>query len=142
MPRARGIFAGTVGTYNSRLQLTHPGYTMLDDFDAGERKALIPIYRQVGKLHTWTVTESVRRVLDVLDHVPDALPAQVRARRELVSRTEALRGIHTPDPPGFVTRTISLATSYGFEANMAPNTETVKSKVWSSIPSRLHASPS
>jgi ATP-dependent DNA helicase RecG len=97
VPRARGIFAGTVGTYNSRLQLTHPGYTMLDDFDAGERKALIPIYRQVGKLHTWTVTESVRRVLDVLDDVPDALPAQVRARRELVSRTEALRGIHTPD---------------------------------------------
>jgi ATP-dependent DNA helicase RecG len=97
VPRARGIFAGTVGTYNQRLQLTHPGYTMLDDFDAGDRKALIPIYRSVGKLHTWTVTESVRRVLDVLDDVPDALPADVRARRELVSRTDALRGIHTPD---------------------------------------------
>ncbi|HSO63659.1 MAG TPA: ATP-dependent DNA helicase RecG [Ornithinibacter sp.] len=97
VPGARGIFAGTVGTYNSRLQLTHPGYTMLDDFDAGERKALIPIYRSVGSLHTWTVTESVRRVLDVLDDVPDALPADVRAARRLVSRTEALRGIHTPD---------------------------------------------
>ena len=97
MPGARGIFAGTVGTYNQRLQLTHPGYTMLDDFDAGDRKALIPIYRSVGKLHTWTVTESVRRVLDVLDDVPDALPADVRARRKLVSRTDALRGIHTPD---------------------------------------------
>ncbi len=97
VPKARGIFAGTVGMYNRRLQLTHPGYTMLDDFDAGERKALIPIYRQVGKLHTWTVTESVRRVLDVLDDVPDALPAQVRSRRKLVSRTDALRGIHTPD---------------------------------------------
>ena len=81
VPGARGIFAGTVGTYNQRLQLTHPGYTMLDDFDAGDRKALIPIYRSVGKLHTWTVTESVRRVLDVLDDVPDALPADVRARR-------------------------------------------------------------
>ena len=97
VPGARGIFAGTVGTYNQRLQLTHPGYTMLDDFDAGDRKALIPIYRSVGKLHTWTVTESVRRVLDVLDDVPDALPADVRARRKLVSRTDALRGIHTPD---------------------------------------------
>ncbi|WP_377641496.1 ATP-dependent DNA helicase RecG [Oryzobacter terrae] len=97
VPGARGIFAGTVGTYNGRLQLTHPGYTMLDDFDAGERKALIPIYRSVGSLHTWTVTESVRRVLDVLDDVPDALPAPVRERRRLVSRTEALRGIHTPD---------------------------------------------
>jgi ATP-dependent DNA helicase RecG len=75
VPGARGIFAGTVGTYNQRLQLTHPGYTMLDDFDAGERKSLIPIYRSVGTLHTWTVTESVRRVLDVLDDVPDALPA-------------------------------------------------------------------
>jgi len=97
VPKARGIFAGTVGVYNRRLQLTHPGYTMLDDFDAGDRKALIPIYRSVGKLHTWTVTESVRRVLDVLDDVPDALPADVRARRRLVSRTDALRGIHTPD---------------------------------------------
>ena len=80
-PGARGIFAGTVGTYNRRLQLTHPGYTMLDDFDAGDRKALIPIYRSVGSLHTWTVTESVRRVLDVLDEVPDPLPAEVRERR-------------------------------------------------------------
>ncbi|MBT9254327.1 ATP-dependent DNA helicase RecG [Phycicoccus sp. MAQZ13P-2] len=97
VPGARGIFAGTVGTYRGRLQLTHPGYTMLDDYDAGERRDLIPIYRRVGKLHTWTVTESVRRVLDVLDDVPDALPADVRARRNLVSRTDALRGIHGPD---------------------------------------------
>ncbi|WP_392542634.1 ATP-dependent DNA helicase RecG [Oryzobacter telluris] len=97
VPGARGIFAGVVGTYNQRLQLTHPGYTMLDDFDAGERKDLIPIYRSVGSLHTWTVTESVRRVLDVLDDVPDALPAPVREKRRLVSRTDALRGVHTPN---------------------------------------------
>ncbi|HMM97086.1 ATP-dependent DNA helicase RecG [Phycicoccus sp.] len=97
VPGARGIFAGTVSRYGQRNQLAHPGYTMLDDFDAGDRKDLIPIYRAVGTLHTWTVTESVRRVLDVLDEVPDALPDDVRARRHLVSRTEALRGIHGPD---------------------------------------------
>ncbi len=97
VPGARGIFAGTVSRYGQRNQLAHPGYTMLDDFDAGERKSLIPIYRRVGKLHTWTVTESVRRVLDVLDDVPDALPDEVRARRALVTRTDALRGIHGPD---------------------------------------------
>ncbi|WP_299441622.1 ATP-dependent DNA helicase RecG [uncultured Phycicoccus sp.] len=97
VPGARGIFAGTVGRYGSRNQLTHPGYSMLDEFDAGERKNLIPFYLRVGKLHTWTVTESVRRVLDVLDDVPDALPEPVRSRRGLIGRTEALRGIHTPD---------------------------------------------
>ncbi|GGL41127.1 ATP-dependent DNA helicase RecG [Phycicoccus endophyticus] len=97
VPGARGIFAGTVSRYGGRNQLAHPGYTMLSDFDAGDRKDLIPFYRPVGNLHTWTVTESVRRVLDVLDDVPDALPDEVRERRRLVSRIEALRGIHTPD---------------------------------------------
>src|ERR1700719_4375686 len=33
----------------------------------------------------------------------------------------------TMRPPGLVTRTISLATSKGLGANMAPNTETVRS---------------
>ena len=81
--------------YNNRLQLTHPGYTMLDDFDAGDRKDLIPIYRAVGSLHTWTVTESVRRVLDVLDEVPDPLPADVRAARGLlVAHRRAARHPH------------------------------------------------
>src|SRR3989338_955764 len=45
-------------------------------------------------------------------------------------------------PLGFVTRTISLATSKGLGANMAPNTERVKSNEWSPIPCRLLASPS
>src|SRR3990167_3116768 len=48
----------------------------------------------------------------------------------------------TMRPPGFVTRTISLATSKGLGANMAPKTERVKSNEWSETPSRLLASPS
>src|SRR5262245_61147094 len=48
----------------------------------------------------------------------------------------------TMRPPGFVTRTISLATSNGLGANMAPNTERVKSKEWSLTPCKLQASPS
>src|SRR3990167_4729945 len=42
----------------------------------------------------------------------------------------------TMRPPGFVTRTISLATSKGLGANMAPNTERVKSNEWSLTPCR------
>src|SRR5438034_11076269 len=45
-------------------------------------------------------------------------------------------------PPGFVTRTNSLATSKGLGANMAPKTERVRSKEWSMITTRLQASPS
>ncbi|MGL4177971.1 MAG: ATP-dependent DNA helicase RecG [Dermatophilaceae bacterium] len=99
VPGARGIFAGTVSRYRDRLQLAHPGYTMLHDRDDddGERRDLIPFYRRVGKLHSWTVSESVMRVLEVLDDVPDAIPDDLLRRRRLVPRTTALRGIHTPD---------------------------------------------
>src|SRR5258708_38489328 len=45
-------------------------------------------------------------------------------------------------PPGLVTRTISLATSKGLGANMAPNIDRVKSKEWSPTPCKSHASPS
>src|SRR6266852_5591625 len=48
----------------------------------------------------------------------------------------------TMRPPGFVTRTISLATSKGLGANMAPNTERVRSNEWSPTSCRLDASPS
>src|SRR3989304_8040743 len=45
-------------------------------------------------------------------------------------------------PPGFVTRPISLATSKGLGANMAPKTERAKSNEWSLTPCKLLASPS
>ncbi len=93
----RCIFAGTVGSYRGRRQLAHPGYTPLDDFDKGERKALIPVYLRVGNLHTWTVTEIVRAVLGEVAEAVDPLPAEVLRRRELPSRIDALRGIHAPD---------------------------------------------
>jgi ATP-dependent DNA helicase RecG len=96
-PGARGIFAGTVSEFNRKPQLAHPGYTLLDDFDKGERKDLIPIYLSVGNLHTWTVTECVRTVLDMVDDAPDVIPEEVRGRRNLLSRIDALRGIHTPN---------------------------------------------
>ncbi|MFW5474508.1 ATP-dependent DNA helicase RecG [Knoellia sp. CPCC 206450] len=96
LPGTRALFAGKVSAFNNRLQLAHPGYSLLSDFDRGERRDLIPIYRAVGNLHTWTVTECVRMVLDLLDETPEAIPEQVLDRRDLMDRTSALRGIHTP----------------------------------------------
>ena len=96
LPGTRALFAGKVSSFNNRLQLAHPGYSLLSDFDRGERRDLIPIYRAVGNLHTWTVTECVRMVLDLLDETPEAIPEPILHRRDLMDRTAALRGIHTP----------------------------------------------
>ena len=48
----------------------------------------------------------------------------------------------TSCPAARVTRTISLATSTGLGANMAPNMLTTRSNVWSRSPFRSLASPS
>ncbi|MCO5303616.1 MAG: ATP-dependent DNA helicase RecG [Phycicoccus sp.] len=96
-PGVRAIFAGEIGMYNQRWQLTHPGYSVLDDDDSGERKALIPFYRKVGRLSPWTVAEAVRTVLDVIDVAPEVVPEDVLDARDLLGRLDALRAIHTPD---------------------------------------------
>ena len=104
VPGTKALFAGKVSSFNNRLQLAHPGYSLLSDFDRGERRDLIPIYRQVGNLHTWTVTECVRMVLDLLEESPEAIPEDVLDRRDLLDRTSALRGIHTPESRAEVAR--------------------------------------
>lgn len=97
VPGAQALFAGKVSSFNRRLQLAHPGYSLLSDFDRGEQRGLIPVYKQVGNLHTWTVTECVRMVLDLLDETPEPIPESILDKRDLLDRTSALRGIHTPD---------------------------------------------
>jgi ATP-dependent DNA helicase RecG len=95
-PGTRAVFAGEVTRYQRRWQLAHPGYTLLDPHEDRDEEGLIPIYLQVPKLHNWTITECVRLVLDHLDDLPDAIPDEVRGRRRLMSRLEAVRAMHRP----------------------------------------------
>lgn len=101
VPGTRAIFAGTVGSRvwqgRRRWQLTHPGYTLLEEYDTAAARELIPVYRQVGTLHTWTVSQCVRQVIDTIDDLPDPLPAPIREKRGLLGRMDALRAIHVPD---------------------------------------------
>ncbi len=105
LPGTKAIFAGEVTRYRSQYQLAHPGYTVLDATEAsGGRngrpepggRGLIPIYLQVPKLHNWTIAECVRLVLEHVDELEDVLPAEVRARRRLLGRLEAVRALHRP----------------------------------------------
>ncbi|GAA2056276.1 ATP-dependent DNA helicase RecG [Catenulispora yoronensis] len=106
-PGMLGMFAGKVGEYHGRIQMTNPEFAKLDadsdeagdtDIDnwAGE---LIPLYPASGGLPSWKIARCVRMVMDQLDADPedDPLPRPVRARQGLLPLTEALRRIHRPD---------------------------------------------
>ena len=108
-PGMVGMFAGTVSSFRSRLQLIHPEYEMLPgaapDADlnplstelAAEFAAeMIPVYPASAKVSSWVIGRSIQTVLDTLDAGEDPLPAEVRQRYGLVGRAEAIRAIHRP----------------------------------------------
>jgi len=103
-PGMLGMFAGKVGEYHGKIQLTNPEFEKLgadaDDTDvdswAGE---LLPIYPTTSGLLPRMIGRCVRMVLDQLDAdiEDDPVPRPVRARQGLLPLTEAFRRIHSPE---------------------------------------------
>ena len=101
-PGGKGLFAGTVGEFKNKRQLTHPEYVMLDadaDDDAAVDEfagALIPVYPATKDVASWTISRCVRIALDTLEPPQDPLPAALRAGHGLMNLHSALRETHRP----------------------------------------------
>jgi len=98
VPGVTAVFAGEVGMYRGRWQLTHPAYQVLEGGigNGAADRGPIPVYLQVKGMQNWSVAECVRIVFDHLETVPEPLPDRLRSRHGLPGRLEALRGIHVP----------------------------------------------
>ncbi len=90
------------------LRLTNPQYELLaegegDDGEAGQglhSARVVPVYERIGTLTTKQLRGLVQRALEQLPpELDDPLPADLRARRRLPDRLQALREAHFP-PPG------------------------------------------
>ncbi|RSS81583.1 OB-fold nucleic acid binding domain-containing protein, partial [Streptomyces sp. WAC06614] len=69
LPGTRAMFAGKVGMFNRRLQLSHPAYELLSG-EGADREAvdafagrLIPLYPACAKLETWKISKALDAVL-------------------------------------------------------------------------------
>ncbi|HVL84563.1 MAG TPA: ATP-dependent DNA helicase RecG [Pseudonocardia sp.] len=94
-PGMRALFAGKVGVFNRKLQLTHPQFEPLRDED--EVRPFLTVYPATAKLQSWEIGNCVRQVLDLLDDPPDPLPPAIRRTERLTDLGWALRRIHLPD---------------------------------------------
>lgn len=94
------LFAGKVGAFRGKLQLTHPSFEGVDGEDI-ERIATrpIPIYPSTGTLTSWAIARAIAMVLDHLDEadVPDVVPACVRERFQMDTYARSLRLLHQPE---------------------------------------------
>jgi ATP-dependent DNA helicase RecG len=118
---ARGLFAGTVGSYQGKRQLTHPDYVLFgekgytsareESGDAsGEAEGLdrdlatvegftdylIPIYPASAALPSWRIQKAVAVLLDTLPELPDPMPPEIAAREGLMPRVDAITTLHRP----------------------------------------------
>jgi ATP-dependent DNA helicase RecG len=99
---AWGMFAGTVGSYQGKLQFTHPDMHLISG-DADEddwARALIPIYPATKDVSSWVIQKSLKLLLgphgNLAGLVEDPLPEEMRTRHGILPLAAALLDIHRP----------------------------------------------
>jgi len=108
-PGRRGIFAGKVGEFHNRPQLSHPNFIVFDDENrivGGAEKNhvlaevsrgdLIGLYPATSKFATWNIAHCAKMALDHLAGMEDPLPGWIRLRAGLVELYTAFTDVHRP----------------------------------------------
>jgi ATP-dependent DNA helicase RecG len=104
-PGVRGLWAGKIGSYQNKLQLSHPDYELFgDEIDDEVAKAWaelpIPIYPASSTCSTWMIQRAMRVVLDVVPTVQDEVPENLRKKHDLLDLHDAIMKIHQPTNMG------------------------------------------
>jgi ATP-dependent DNA helicase RecG len=107
-PHQRVILFGKLELTSHGMQMQNPQYEILKHEGDGEAVGesddetlhtgrIVPVYEKTGTLTTKMQRAIVHRALAELPpEMPDPLPADVRARHQLVDRRAALLGVHFP----------------------------------------------
>ena len=90
-------------TYSRELGMLHPDFEVLREEDEEGDEALhtgriVPVYEAAGKVSTRTFRSILKRLLDHLPPLEDALPPAIREKLKLPDLTSAVREVHFPPP--------------------------------------------
>lgn len=98
----QGLFAGKVGVFNNKKQLSHPDYELIpdgSDVDSavqGFAGKYLPVYPASSKLPSWKISQCVQLAIESLEEISDFLPESIRARHNYPSLHQALVQLHQP----------------------------------------------
>src|SRR6266498_3499878 len=101
-PGVSALFAGKVGVFKNKLQLTNPEYQPIEE-ETGEDAevgaaiddflGLIPVYPAAAKVQAWQVAKCVQQTLKLFDPLEGPMPAELRAGK--MTFDAAIRAIHS-----------------------------------------------
>ena len=91
-------FSGTVTSRNGSLQMANPVVEMLgDDQESIVTGRIVPVHPQVGSVKPWAILRAMHIALTRSRPIPDPVPAEMLARKGLISRDQAFSDIHFPE---------------------------------------------
>jgi ATP-dependent DNA helicase RecG len=98
----QGLFAGKVGVFNNKKQLSHPDYEMIpdgSDVDSaveGFAGKYLPVYPASAKLPSWKISQCAQLAIGSLEEINDFLPTSIREKHNYPSLHQALVQLHQP----------------------------------------------
>ena len=99
-PGTEAVFFGKVDIFRNARQMTNPVVDLVGD----KTGRIVPVYPQSEKagVVTWEIGGAVEEVLrrSASRGIADPVPADVRSQYRLVTRSDAILGIHAPESMG------------------------------------------
>ncbi len=98
----QGLFAGKVGVFNGKRQLSHPEYELLPDGSDVDSAVdnfagkFLPLYPSSGKLPSWKVSQSIDLALAALEDLEDPIPSSVLEKLKYPTLQQSIAQIHHP----------------------------------------------
>ena len=99
----QGLFAGKVGVYKGKRQLSHPDYQLIPDGNdvdsaigdfAGK---YLPMYPATAKLPSWKIAQCTAMAIEALEDIPDFLPKDIKDKFGFPTLKEAFTQVHSPE---------------------------------------------
>jgi len=98
----RGMFAGKVGVFNNKRQLSHPDYEILpeggdeEEATAAFAGKALPLYPATSKLPSWKIAQSIEVALHSIDELADPIPPEILEKFHYPTLVQAFHSIHQP----------------------------------------------
>jgi len=98
----QGLFAGKIGVFNNKKQLTHPDYELIPDGSdvdtavEGFAGKFLPVYPASSKLPSWKISQCMQLAIGSLEQVEDFLPETIREKHGYPTLHQALVQLHQP----------------------------------------------
>jgi ATP-dependent DNA helicase RecG len=96
------LFAGKVGVFNNKKQLSHPDYELIpdgSDVDSaveGFAGKYLPVYPASAKMPSWKISQCAQLAIGSLEEIQDFLPVVIREKHNYPSLHQALVQLHQP----------------------------------------------